>query len=134
LHLIWIGLAGAAGALTRYLLGLWLGGILPPGWPWATFLMNISGSFLLGLVTGLGAERGLIPEQWRTPIGTGFLGAYTTFSTFSVETLALLAAGRPGAALAYALLSIGLGLSAAWLGLSLARKPEVAAPQARNEV
>ena len=119
-----VALGGAAGALTRYGLSIWIAA-LGTRYAWATFpvatlLINVTGSFALGyLLTRLGLSasgRGAWPPELRLALGTGFLGAYTTFSTFSVETDALLLRGEWGRAALYLLLTIGVGLAAAVLG------------------
>ena len=80
----------------------------PGQWPWATLLVNVAGAFVLGLVAARGFRRVLI--------GQGFCGALTTFSTFQLELLQMLDAGRDGLALAYAAVSLAAGLAAAELG------------------
>lgn len=111
---------GALGGPARYGVGL----LLPGGgsaFPWATFAVNVSGCFLLGVLLVLLAER-FPPNRYARPfLGTGFLGAYTTFSTFAVETDLLVRAGRVGLATAYALGSALAGLLAAWLGVAVGR-------------
>ena len=109
--------AGALGALTRFGIGSAVG---VRSFPWATLGINLAGSFLLGLVVAAGAER-----QWSdlvmAPVAAGFLGAFTTFSTFSVETNELVRSDRPGAALLYVSLSLVGGLLAACVGYLVAR-------------
>ena len=85
--------------------------------PWGTALINVSGSFLLGLVTGL-VTRGM-PEEVLVVVGTGLLGGYTTFSTASVETVRLLMQRRYAASLGYGLGVLVLSVAAALLGLAL---------------
>src|SRR5581483_11913026 len=87
--------------------------------PWGTFVINMTGSFLLGLLTGLSLHHGLgrVP---KTLLGTGFCGAYTTFSTFSYETVRLVEDGALLEALLNALASLGVGLLAAAAGLGIA--------------
>ena len=83
--------------------------------PWTIFLVNVSGSFLLGCVLGMASPHA--PQSnWKLFLGTGILGGYTTFSTFSTDTLALLTAQRPGLALTNAAASVLAGLAAAALG------------------
>ena len=89
--------------------------------PFGTLVVNVAGSFAMGWLFVLFAERVHIPPEMRLLIMTGLLGAFTTFSTFSVETLALLQAGRWLAAAANVLLSVALCLCAAGLGMSLGR-------------
>jgi CrcB protein len=119
--LIAIGLGGCAGALARYGLGRWAARRWPSPFPWGTFGINISGALLLGFLTGLSAGARPLPPLWRQALGTGFLGAYTTFSTWQVETLRLLHGRRPVTAAANIALSVGAGIGAAWAGLLLGR-------------
>lgn len=116
----WIAfvVAGAIGAPLRYLVDGLVGDRTDSLVPWGILLVNVSGSFVLGLVTGLSLHHGL----GRTPrivIGTGFCGAFTTFSTFTYETVRLIEAGRRPEALANVALSLVLGLAAAAAGLAL---------------
>ena len=112
-----VALAGAAGALARYQVSQLVGART---FPWSTLGINIAGSFLLGALVRLAAERGW-PESTTVPIGAGFLGAFTTFSTFSVETHAMVRAGRPVAAVTYVTVSVVGGVLAAGAGYALAR-------------
>ena len=86
--------------------------------PWGTFVVNVSGCLILGLLTGLGLYHGLGPTA-RTIVGTGGLGAYTTFSTFTFETVRLAEEGAAGNALANVGASLAVGLLAAAAGLAL---------------
>jgi CrcB protein len=112
-----VAVAGAAGAVTRYGIGMAIG---VRTFPWATFAINITGSFLLGLLVTLGAER-----NWSgnvtVPLAVGFLGAFTTFSTFSFETQTLLRTGRAQTALIYVAASVVVGVVAAAGGYATAR-------------
>ncbi len=89
-----IGLGGFIGAITRYAVALWLGQRWLRGFPLGTFVINVSGSFLIGLIMTLLTERLLVNPQWRLFLVVGFLGAYTTFSTFEYETGGLLKDGE----------------------------------------
>jgi CrcB protein len=90
-------------------------------WPWATFIANLSGAFLLGwLVTRL-AERIAPTRQWRPLLGTGLAGALTTFSTFEIETIRLAKEGHAAVAVAYPAVSIVLGMICAVVGTMAAR-------------
>jgi CrcB protein len=89
-------------------------------WPWWLIFVNVSGSFLIGVLWALMAES-RISQDWGPFLMTGLLGGYTTFSTFSLDTIRMLEDGRIGAALAYVLLSVGLSLLAAYAGLILGR-------------
>lgn len=112
-----IGLAGAAGALARYGLGVAGALLLPATFPWTTIVTNLSGSAMLGVVSGLLLRRGPLSAPWRLPVTVGFLGAYTTFSTWNVETIDLLLLGHSGLATLNVVVSISLGLPVTWLGL-----------------
>ncbi|HJR26822.1 MAG TPA: fluoride efflux transporter CrcB [Acidimicrobiales bacterium] len=112
-----IAVAGALGALARFGIGSAAG---TTSFPWPTLGINVVGSFLLGVVLRAGGDHGW-SDTAVTALGTGFLGAFTTFSTFSVEARSLLDDGRAGAALAYVLLSVVLGIAAAALGYAAAR-------------
>jgi len=82
-----VALGSGAGGLARYLLGGWVSGRTGPGFPWGTFVVNVSGCFLLGLLMGVLGERQPTPwPGWRLLLGVGFLGGYTTFSTLMYET------------------------------------------------
>lgn len=111
-----IAVAGALGALARYGVGLLAGAT---GWPWPTLVVNVVGSFLAGLMVEWGTAR--LPEPWASTITVGFLGAFTTYSAFTVQVLSLVRGGRTVAALAYLLATLVLGLGAALVGLTLAR-------------
>lgn len=115
-----IGMAGAAGALARLVMGGWVTrGVGGPTFPWGTFAVNILGSFLLGMLTGLVLGRGTVPPGVKAALGTGFLGAFTTFSTWQVEMLRTYQKGERHMAWANLLLSTGAGLLAAWMGVAL---------------
>lgn len=121
MNFVWVGLGGVLGALARYGVGALVAARWPTAFPAGTFLINVSGSFLLGLLVGLDGRRGGMPSAAYLALGTGFLGAYTTFSTWSVDTLRLWQSGFPGLALANALGSLVAGLLAAWVGMVLGR-------------
>jgi fluoride exporter len=111
--------AGAIGAPTRYLVDGFVQDRVRGVFPWGTFVINVSGSLLLGFVTGLALYHGL-GDLPQTAIGTGFCGAYTTFSTFSYETVRLLEEGSVGLAAGNAFGSVIAGLAAAAAGLAIA--------------
>ena len=115
-----VAAGGALGAPTRY--GIALAVTVTPGtFPWGTFWINVSGSFALGVLLAVLLARFPADRYLRPFLATGFLGAYTTYSTFAVETDLLVRNGHAGVALAYAGASLGAGLGAAAGGLRLGR-------------
>ena len=116
-----IGVGGALGANARYALGDWVASHWPTHFPVGTLLINVSGSCLLGVYLTLVTERFTARPAIRLAVATGFLGAYTTFSTFSVEALHLIESGDAGAALSYAIASVVLSIVAAGVGMLVAR-------------
>jgi len=120
---LYIGAGGFLGAIARFLLGRLVEGVNPTAFPWGTFTINLIGSFVLGFFLTFALERLTITPELRLGVSTGFLGAFTTFSTFMLETVSLVDAGSPGLAGCYLFFSMVLGLFFAWLGVSLARLP-----------
>jgi len=117
-YLLPVLVLGAGGAVSRYLLDAYIGSRFPAAFPRGTFVINITGSFLLGLVTGL-VIFGHGPAWTTAILGTGFCGAYTTFSTFTFESLRLVEDGHYRRAAFNIAGSLGLGLVAAAAGLAL---------------
>lgn len=111
-----VALLGAAGALSRYGIGTSIGATT---FPWPTLAINVAGCFALGVVLAVGPVR-WSPEL-TTGVGVGFLGGFTTFSTFGVETQAMLRDDRLGAAAGYVALSVLVGVLAAYVGTTLGR-------------
>jgi CrcB protein len=122
LKLTWVALAGAIGTLARYgITGLaprWFG----PGFPWGTMIVNALGCLFAGFFWVLGEERLLIARETRLMIMSGFLGAFTTFSTFAFETAQQLRYAQWRTALANVFLQIVLGLALVFLGFALGRR------------
>ena len=114
-----IGGAAALGAVCRYLVDQVIQHRHDQVFPWGTFVVNVSGSLLLGLTIGLAAHHGL-PAVPTAVAGAGFLGGYTTWSTYLWETLALAETGAVGQAALNLVGSLGVGLAAAAAGLGLA--------------
>jgi CrcB protein len=113
-------LGGGLGATLRYWLGGWILSRTGPDFPWGTFVINVSGSLVIGLFLGLALKSDL-SQDWRIFVATGILGGYTTFSSFSYETISLLRDAGVGPAAFNVFGSLIFGLAAAWLGLGLAR-------------
>ena len=116
-----VGAGGFFGAISRYLLDGWVTQLVGGRFPWGTLVINLSGSFVLGLLFALAIERTALPESIRPPILIGFLGAYTTFSTFTLETWRLVEGGQWALAIANVAGSIVLGMVAVVAGLLLGR-------------
>lgn len=118
---VWLALiaAGALGAPARYLVDGFVRERTGAGFPWGTFVVNATGSLLLGLLAGLGLYHAF-PETPRLVLGTGFCGAYTTFSTFTFETVRLLEEGALSEAFRYALGTLVVCAVAAGAGVGLA--------------
>ena len=115
-----ISIGAILGANARYLLGLWVADRLGSSFPYGTFVINVSGSFLIGLVLIVSTDR-LVPEWVRPLLAIGFLGAYTTFSTFSYETLALVQNGSWAWALVNVGASVVVGFGAVYAGTVVGR-------------
>lgn len=120
---LWVGAGGFLGAIARYGVSRLSASILGVAFPWGTFIVNVSGSFILGAIATLAAER-MLPhsDAIRLAIAVGFVGAYTTFSTFEYETNALFGEGRWPFALANIMGSVVAGFIALKIGILLARR------------
>ncbi|WP_439442887.1 fluoride efflux transporter CrcB [Listeria aquatica] len=114
LNIFVVGIGAAFGGMTRYLLTLYLKRKWQSDFPWPTFLINLSGSFLLGLLLSSELASFLV-----LLLGTGFMGGYTTFSTFKVENIELYRHREYGKIAGYLLFSYGFGLLTAYLGILL---------------
>lgn len=115
-----VALGGAVGAATRYLASEWIHARTGLAFPWGTLVVNLVGCFLLGLAYGA-MESTEVPEAFRPALTVGFLGAFTTFSTFSWEGLSLLQKGQGGRAALYLIGSVAAGLLLVAVGLSAGR-------------
>lgn len=121
MNLLIIALGGALGAVSRFLLGNGVSRALGSALPYGTFVINIVGCFAMGLLMTIIVDREMLPAAWRLFLCVGFLGGFTTFSSFGYEALMLLTEGRLLAALAYVGGSVVLGLVAAAAGVLCAR-------------
>jgi CrcB protein len=119
--LVLIGLGGFAGAIARYLVDGAVADRTGGGFPWGTLAVNVSGSFALGLLFAVTTERAILPAEIRGPILIGFIGAYTTFSTYMLESWRLVETGETGAALANIIGSVIIGIAAVVAGLAIGR-------------
>ncbi len=121
MNVLLVAAGGAIGAAARYLAGLWIVARLGAGFPWGTFFVNVTGSFVIGIVLVL-VEGGTLPAGARLFFAVGILGGYTTFSSFSYETLQLLAGGGAlGPVLLNTLGQLLAGLMAVYLGVIVGR-------------
>ena len=118
--LLFVAIASAVGAPTRYLVDRLVASRNRGAFPWGTFVINVTGAFILGVLVGMGAHHGL-SKQAVAILGTGFCGAYTTFSTFSVETVRLVEERAFGKAALNVGVSLAAGLLAGAAGLGLAQ-------------
>jgi len=116
-----VGLGGFIGASARYLLGGFVYKWVPATFPWATFLINVTGCFGIGFLAVLAEERMTLAPGGRLFLMVGVLGGYTTFSTFGYETIALVREGSLASAALNVVGQVVLGLVAVWAGAAAAR-------------
>tara|TARA_R110002049_G_scaffold56036_7_gene154878 strand:- start:1220 stop:1597 length:378 start_codon:yes stop_codon:yes gene_type:complete len=100
-YLLFVALGGACGAVSRYLLATWMHTLWEGRFPIGTLMVNMLGSFAIGIVYVLLVEKQLLHANWQGVLMVGFLGAFTTFSTFSLEAITLFQSGHPGQAAGY---------------------------------
>jgi CrcB protein len=116
----WVAVGGALGSVARFALGNAMAVALGPQFPWGTLLINVIGSFVIsffGMLTGSAGRFGL-PYEARVFVTVGICGGFTTFSSFSLQTVDLARAGQPGRAVAYVAASMILGIAACALGMA----------------
>jgi CrcB protein len=116
-----ITVCGGLGCLSRYLISGWVYTLLGRNFPYGTFVVNVTGAFIIGFLMEFGLRSALLPATLRVGITVGFLGGLTTFSTFSYETFRLLEEGNFITASANVLASVLVCLIFTWLGISAAR-------------
>lgn len=116
-----VALGGAMGAVSRHIVGGWVGGTLGTGLPWGTFAVNVIGSFALGVIIEISALAWSPSPEMRAFLTVGFLGGFTTFSAFSMDVVLLIERGRIDLAALYAAASFGLALAGLFAGLRLMR-------------
>jgi len=122
MKLLYVGLFGGLGCVSRYLLTLWVQQLAGRNFPYGTLLVNVTGSFLLGLLLTMGVRQFPVSPDLRLGLSVGFLGGFTTFSTFSYQTLMLLEEGSYWSAGVNVLLNVTLCLAGAFAGLLVARQ------------
>jgi CrcB protein len=122
MNLLFVGLGGFIGASLRYATGLFIGRLTTEAqFPYGTFVVNMVGCLLIGFLAGITDSRELMNDTSRAFVFTGMLGAFTTFSTFSYETMGLFQNGQTSPALTNLGLQIILGLLAVWAGIQFAK-------------
>jgi CrcB protein len=120
-RVFWICAAGAAGTAARYLIGLWAGHRFGTMFPYGTLIVNVTGCFLIAVLMHV-AMVNAWPVNTRVALTVGFLGGFTTYSSFNYETMRLMEEGAVATALLNVLLTLLGGVAAGWLGLLLARQ------------
>lgn len=120
-QLLWVSLGSAAGGGARYLVTAWALRVLGTAFPYGTLLVNVTGSFLVSVVMYAGIETGVIPPGLRLALTTGVMGGFTTYSTFSFETMRYLQEGALGIAAASVAATLAGCLLASFLGWATAR-------------
>ncbi|WP_062513593.1 CrcB family protein [Halobacillus sp. KGW1] len=118
---LYVGMGGFIGAVLRYLVGLFLMGPVT-GFPYATLFANLTGSFLLPVLTIGFLEKHDISSEWKSAIGTGLVGSYTTFSTLTTDALALYGTGASILSITYIIISLAGGLLLSKFGFELGRR------------
>lgn len=116
-----VGLGGFLGSIARFWLGGLIGERMGTRFPYGTFVINISGSFVIGFIMTLLTENAHWSPSWRYLVPVGFIGAYTTFSTFEYETLRSVQEGQWIVAMLNVALSVILGFAGVWLGVATGR-------------
>ena len=118
---LWVGLGGFCGAIARYAVGLLIIERLGTAFPWHTLIVNLTGSFLIGVIMAMLLDRSMLESTLRLLLVVGFLGGYTTFSSYTYEAISLIERGAWTPALAYLLASNVLGLLATAGGIALVK-------------
>ena len=121
LKYLMVGIGGFLGAIARFWIGSYIGVRMGDRFPYGTFVINISGSFLIGLILTVLTEKAHLSPHWRYLVPVGFIGAYTTFSTFEYETLVRIQDGQLLTGSLNVVLSVLLGFVAVWIGTMAGR-------------
>jgi len=121
LKYVMVGVGGCLGSILRFWLGSYIGSRLGTRFPYGTLLINVTGSFLIGLVFAVFTARTEWSPNWRYLIPIGFIGGYTTFSSFEFETFRTIQEGQLGLGLLYVGVSVVVGFIAVWGGVTAGR-------------
>lgn len=122
MQLVAIAIGGAIGAVLRFMMSTAVYNLVGRGFPYGTLVVNVVGSVLMGFLFVYLTEKAALPPVWRAAMLVGVLGAFTTFSTFSVETVALMEQAAWFKVASNVFLSVVLCIGGAWLGLVLGRQ------------
>lgn len=120
-QILFVGLGGAVGSIVRYLISVLTMKHYETSFPVATFIVNIAGCFIAGLIFGLFTHETSEAQNLKLLLLTGFCGGFTTFSAFALENVKLINSGSMATAISYILMSVAAGLLAVWLGLVITR-------------
>ena len=120
-EIVLVAVFGAVGSVSRYAVSIWAGSVFGDRLPFGTLIVNVVGSLLIGFIMHVGLSSGAVPHGLRVPVVIGFLGAFTTFSSFSYETMRFFATGHTGAALINMAANLVLCLVATGVGFLVAR-------------
>ena len=117
-----VALGSGIGGAFRHAVNVAAAGVMGTGWPYGTFVVNVVGSFAMGLIAGYFAFKATGSQRWLLFLTTGILGGFTTFSAFSLDVALLFDRGRLGAMLSYLLSSVAISVGALFLGLAIVRR------------
>lgn len=120
-NILLVGLGGGLGSIARYLFQKYMYDWYPHAFPFGTFLVNLLGCFLIGIIVGLAQKGNMLSPEWGVLLATGFCGGYTTFSTFALENINLVRSGQLVYFALYTAGSVVLGLLLTYLGLTLVK-------------
>ena len=114
-----MGIGGFIGTVSRYYSQIFISKVIPSTLPYGTFAINVLGCFLIGVIYAFSERGNILSPEWRLFLATGICGGFTTFSTFSFESINLIRGGEFFALSAYVIGSVVLGFAATWLGMLL---------------